>query len=117
MGQDLAQKILLGNTVTDLTVQGAHGKGPGFLFFSADGENQRRFRKLGNPHLKADNRKRIREADQWAKGLRATLKGYKAQHLSQRAMADELNAAGVPTRRGGTWSLVQVQRVLKRLEL
>ena len=78
---------------------------------------KRRGVKLGNPNLKADNRKRKKEADSWAKGLQAALKGYKAQGMSQRAMVEELNAAGVPTRRGGSWSLVQVQRVLKRLEM
>jgi DNA invertase Pin-like site-specific DNA recombinase len=51
-----------------------------------------------------------------AEKLRATLKGLQAQRLSQRAIADELNALGIPAPRGGAWHLPTVQRVLARLE-
>ena len=72
--------------------------------------------KLGNPNLKPDNEKRSREAQEFAESLRATLEGFKAQGFSQRRMVDELNDnLKVPARRGGLWSLIQLQLVLKRL--
>ncbi len=39
----------------------------------------------------------------------------KALHDSQRAMVAKLNKRGVLTRGGKSWSLVQLQRVLRRL--
>lgn len=48
--------------------------------------------------------------------LKATLRGLQKQGLSQRAIADELNALGIPAPRGGAWHLPTVQRVLARLE-
>jgi len=71
--------------------------------------------KLGNPNLKPDNEKRSREAQEFAESLRPTLEGFKVQGFSQRRMVDELNALGVAARRGGLWSLIQLQLVLKRL--
>lgn len=41
--------------------------------------------------------------------------GFKARNLTQWAMVTELNTAGVGAPKGGTWSLIQVQRLLKRL--
>ncbi len=76
---------------------------------------KRRGIKLGNPNLKADNKKRKQQAQKFAENLRATLEGYKASGLSQRAMCNELNQVGISTARGGKWSLMQVQRVMNRL--
>jgi DNA invertase Pin-like site-specific DNA recombinase len=53
-------------------------------------------------------------ADAFAAGLRAALEPIK--HLSSRAIAAALNAQGVLTATGGTWSSVTVLRTCKRLE-
>lgn len=73
--------------------------------------------KLGNPNLKADNEKRITQANEFAEILRPTLKGFKAQGMSQRQMVEQLNLTGVKTARGKEWSLMTLQRTLKRLAL
>jgi DNA invertase Pin-like site-specific DNA recombinase len=73
--------------------------------------------KLGNPNLKADNEESKRKALEWAENIRPILEGLIAEGFSQRAMVSHLITAGVPTRRGGKWSLVQLQNVMKRLEL
>ena len=74
-----------------------------------------RGKKLGNPHLKADNIKRKQQAQEFAEKLRPTLEAFKQQGMTQRQMVVELNKIGVKTARGGEWSLVQLQRVLGRL--
>ena len=73
-------------------------------------EVNKRGTRLGNPNLETDNSNRMAEAHQRAEGLRKMLKGFARQRLTQRAMVDELNRAGVPTAQGGQWSLVQLQR-------
>lgn len=79
-------------------------------------EAKKRGKQLGNPAtLKPGNDQLKKEAQERAEGLRATLLGFIRQGLAQRQMVSELNRAGVPTARGGQWSLVQVQRVLSRL--
>lgn len=70
---------------------------------------------LGNPNLKADNDKRLREAQDFAENLRPTLDAFKSSGMTQRVMVDELNKLGVKTARGGEWSLIQLQRVMTRL--
>lgn len=72
--------------------------------------------KLGNPNLVADNSKRVDDAQAFAESLRATLTALRAQGFTQRRMVDELNKLGVKTARGGVWSLLQLQRVLGRLD-
>jgi len=74
-----------------------------------------RGKKLGNPKLIADNRAVQEAARGRAEALRTTLEGFERQELTQRKMVEELNRSGVPTARGGAWSLIQLQRVLKRL--
>lgn len=72
--------------------------------------------KLGNPNLHIDNTKRINEAQSFAESLRPTIKGYQLQGMTQRQMVGALNQSGVKTPSGkGEWSLVQAQRVIKRL--
>ena len=61
------------------------------------------------------NEVRAREAAQFARKLRPTLRAYQAQGMTQRAMVEALNGAGIRTARGGEWSLVQLQRVLARM--
>ncbi len=72
--------------------------------------------RLGNPHLKADNKARSKAAKARAQSLKLTLQAFKAQGLTQRQMVEELNRLRVPAARGGEWSLMQLQRVLKRIE-
>lgn len=74
-----------------------------------------RGKKLGNPNLKTDNEVRAKEAQEFAENLRATLEAFKAAGMTQRAMVEELNKLGTKTPRGGSWTLLQLQRVLKRL--
>ena len=78
---------------------------------------KRRGVKLGNPNLKADNKKRTKTAQDFAKKLKPTLKAYKDQGMSQRAIVEELNSVGITAPRGGEWKLIQVQRVMNRLSL
>lgn len=73
--------------------------------------------KLGNPNLQRDNKVKQERAQKFAESLRTTLESYVAQGMTQRAIVDELNNVGIKTRRGGRWSLIQLQNVLKRLEL
>lgn len=61
------------------------------------------------------NGARSREAGEFASKLAPTLRAFQAQGLTQRAMVDALNGAGVRTARGGEWGLVQLQRVLSRM--
>lgn len=49
--------------------------------------------------------------------LKGIIEGMKARGMTQRLMVEELNALGVKTSRGGSWSLVQLQRVLARLSV
>jgi DNA invertase Pin-like site-specific DNA recombinase len=72
--------------------------------------------RLGNASsLQPLNGQREAVADRFAARLKKTLQAFKRAGLTQRAMADELNALRIPTARGGQWSLVQVQRVLARV--
>jgi len=75
-------------------------------------------RKLGNPKWGTlqDGKVRKKEADAFARSLEKTLKGYLAQGMTQRAIVDELNSAGIRTRRNRKWHLATVQGIMKRLE-
>ena len=78
---------------------------------------RKRGKQIGNPNLKADNRKRIKKANNFAESLRGILTGLLGSGLTQRQMVNELNNAGLRTARGCNFKLVTVQRLLKRLEL
>ena len=54
-------------------------------------------------------------AQAFAQGLSHTLNGFRADGLTQRQMADELNRLGIHTAKGGQWSLMQLQRAPARL--
>lgn len=72
---------------------------------------------VGNPaSLQPLNGKRAQEAAAYAETLRPMLDAFTAQQMTQRDMVDALNSAGVKTPRGGTWGLIQLQRVLSRLD-
>ena len=53
-------------------------------------------------------------ANDFALRHRAILEALQARGLSQRAMVTELNGLDVRAPQGGSWSLVQVQRALRR---
>ena len=44
------------------------------------------------------------------------LEAYIQQGMTQRSIVAELNRVGIKTRRGREWTLVQVQRTLRRLQ-
>jgi DNA invertase Pin-like site-specific DNA recombinase len=74
--------------------------------------------KLGNPQLaKTLNAPRIERANEFAESMRPILSALKASGMTQRVMVEELNAKGIASARGGRWSLIQLQRTLKRLGL
>lgn len=72
--------------------------------------------KVGNPaSLRPGNELRKAQAAAFAANLSKTLKAYEKAGMTQRQMAEELNRQGIKTARGGSWSLVQLQRVLARI--
>jgi DNA invertase Pin-like site-specific DNA recombinase len=70
----------------------------------------------GPANLRANIEERQGEADGFAMRLRGQVEGFKLRGLSQRQMVGELNSLGIRTARGGEWSLIQLQRVMKRLK-
>lgn len=68
----------------------------------------------GAANLKPCLEERQQAANDFAENLRGTIEGMKARGLRQRAMVDELNQVGIKTARGGSWSLIQLQRVMAR---
>lgn len=69
----------------------------------------------GAANLKPNIEARQAQSRAFAKSLAGVFEGFKLRGLTQRAMVTELNQLGIKTARGGTWSLVQVQRVQKIL--
>ena len=70
--------------------------------------------KLGNPNLAIDNAVKIQRAKDFAEKMKPIILGFKAEGLSQRAMADRLNALNIPTPSGrGKWHLCSVQNLQK----
>ncbi|WP_083786628.1 recombinase family protein [Methylobacterium nodulans] len=57
-----------------------------------------------------------READSRAEDVFLAIRDLRASGASLRATAAKLNQEGIPTARGGEWSVVQVARVLSRIE-
>jgi DNA invertase Pin-like site-specific DNA recombinase len=74
-------------------------------------------KKLGNPNLKTDNRKRIEKANTFAETLRGTITSFIKDGYTQRQIVDELNRIGVRTHRGNEFKLTTLQRVMQRLDL
>lgn len=70
----------------------------------------------GFSNLKRNIEKRKDIADIFAAKLAGVIQGFKASGLSQRAMVAQLNQLGIRTAKGGEWSLLQLQRVMARLE-
>ena len=75
--------------------------------------------KLGTAkNLKRGNKERSATAQAFAKRMKPTLRAFKKEGLSQRAMCERLNTLGVKTPGGAeTWKLMTVQRVLKHAGL
>lgn len=71
----------------------------------------------GAANLKRNIEERQAAADEFAGHLSGVIEGFKLRGLSQRKMVEELNRLGVKTPRGGDWSLIQLQRVLKRMDM
>lgn len=72
---------------------------------------------LGNASsLQPFNGARVANASQFAIKLKPTLDAYKSQGMTQRQMVEAMNGAGIRTANGGQWGLVQLQRVLSRIQ-
>lgn len=72
--------------------------------------------KAGPANLKSNVEARQRAADEFARRLAPVVNGFRAQGLSQRMVVEQLNELNVPATRGGRWSLLQLQQVLKRID-
>lgn len=72
--------------------------------------------KTGPDNLRQNIQERKAAANAFAAKLSGIISGFKAANMSQRVMVAELNQLGIKTSRGGEWTLVQLQRVMKRLE-
>ena len=66
----------------------------------------------GPTNLKRHLEQRQQAAQAFRERVRPVLEGLAAQGLSRRAMVVRLNELGLTTRRGGDWSLGQVQRIM-----
>ena len=67
----------------------------------------------GAENLRRNVLERQKAALSKAENLKPLLTALKSQGLSLRSIVGALNASGVTTAQGGSWSLVQLQRVLK----
>lgn len=71
----------------------------------------------GRANLKQNLEARQDAANAFAERLTGILRGFIAAGMTQRQMVLELNQLRIRTAKGGGWSLTQLQRVLKRIEL
>jgi DNA invertase Pin-like site-specific DNA recombinase len=72
--------------------------------------------KMGNPQSPETlNVPRIAKADAFAESLRSTIEDLLRRGLSQKKIAEELNARSIKSARGKCWSVGSVQNCLKRL--
>jgi DNA invertase Pin-like site-specific DNA recombinase len=71
--------------------------------------------KAGAHNLRPNIEERQKAANAFALKLSGVIRGFEAAHMTQRGMVAELNQIGIPTVKGGVWSLIQLQRVLVRL--
>lgn len=68
----------------------------------------------GPSNLRQHTKQRQEAAKAFRERLQPVLDGFMAQGLSQRTIAKQLNDLGIAAPRGGTWSLCQVQRLIRR---
>jgi DNA invertase Pin-like site-specific DNA recombinase len=73
--------------------------------------------KKGWKNLRPQVEKRKQQADEFADRLKGQMEGFRLRGLTQRQMAEELNAVGIGAPLGGTWRLLQVQRTLARIKM
>lgn len=71
--------------------------------------------KAGAENLRPNVEQRQQQSKDFAKTLGGLFDGFKLRGLTQRQMVEELNGLGIKTARGGSWGLVQVQRVMQKL--
>jgi DNA invertase Pin-like site-specific DNA recombinase len=71
----------------------------------------------GAANLQPNIQMRQAAADGFAHRMRGQIEGFRLRGLSQRQMVAELNTLGIRTANGSQWSQVQLQRVIKRLDL
>lgn len=71
----------------------------------------------GTRNLKPNIQARIEQSYKFANSLSGVFEGFKLRGLTQRMMVAELNQMGIKTVREGSWTLIQVQRVLKNLNV
>lgn len=69
----------------------------------------------GAANLKRNIRQRQQQADSFADSMRREIAGMRDEGMTQRKMVAELNRMGRKTTGGGEWSLIQLQRVIKRI--
>lgn len=69
----------------------------------------------GATNLKQHLIERSNQAAEFARNMEGVIRGFIAIGLTQREMAAHLNQLAIQAPRGGKWSLVQVQRLLARL--
>jgi DNA invertase Pin-like site-specific DNA recombinase len=70
----------------------------------------------GAANLQPNIEMRQAAADGFAQKMRGQIEGFRLRGLSQRQMTAELNSLGVRTARGRGWSLIQLQRLIKRID-
>jgi DNA invertase Pin-like site-specific DNA recombinase len=70
----------------------------------------------GANNLKPNIQSRQSAADAFAAKLYGQVEGFRLRGISQRRMVDELNDLGILTPKGCVWSLLQLQRIIKRLK-
>lgn len=66
----------------------------------------------GPSNLRRHTEQRQKASNAFRERITQVTDGMAAQSLSQRIIVEKLNALGVPAPRGGTWSLIQVQRII-----
>ena len=70
----------------------------------------------GYANLKPVLDQRRADTKRFAEGLRGQFDGFRLRGLSQRAIVLDLNQLGISAQRGGQWSVLQVQRLIKSLD-
>jgi DNA invertase Pin-like site-specific DNA recombinase len=70
----------------------------------------------GPLNLERNIEERKNAAKAFAAKLAGVIQGFKASRLSQRAMVTQLNQLGIGTANGSNWTLIQLQRVMGKME-
>jgi DNA invertase Pin-like site-specific DNA recombinase len=70
----------------------------------------------GRANLKQNLEARTDAANAFAEKVSGVLLGFKAAGMTQRRMVEELNQLNIKAPKGGSWSLAQLQRMVKRIE-